>query len=128
MKDSVMQWWRYSGAFLICTAVFHLLFGTFVGIPALRGIVSEGIFNTIGTDLERNAVVWFLVSGVLLLLLGQFARYYTRQHDRPVPRFVGWYLLVTSIAGIVLIPLSGFWLLFPQGLLILLATGPEPQA
>ncbi len=31
---------------------------------------------------------------------------------RPLPSFIGWELLVLSVAGLLVMPVSGFWLVF----------------
>jgi hypothetical protein len=40
---------------------------------------------------------------------------------KPAPLFLGYYLLTLSVAGCLIIPVSGFWLFIPQAFVIIFA-------
>lgn len=79
------------GVALIVTGVIH----TFVGVAAygstLADIAGEGIFNAIGSNPgpTRDAALWFLVTGVSLIVLGRLARWAQRATGT-LPRSLGW--------------------------------------
>lgn len=107
---------RLSGWLLIITGLLHTASGLVSGYPYLISIVQAGVVNAVAPSLERAYLVWFLVAGVGLILSGLLALGY----DRPLPASVGWGLLGLSVVGVLLMPTSGFWLLIPQAVYILL--------
>lgn len=89
------------------------------------GIHRAGYLDTIGRDPERNAALWYLTTGALLVVLGQHARS-TQERTGELPRSLGWGLLAISGPGVVLLPASGFWLVLGQGLLVLSGARRKP--
>ena len=118
---------RYVGQLLMGTGVLH----TMIGVPAFRKTLAQihraRYLGTIGRDPERNAVLWYLTTGALLVVLGQLARS-TRERTGEVPRSLGWGLLAISVPGVVLLPASGFWLVLGQALLVLSPARRGPDA
>jgi hypothetical protein len=43
----------------------------------------------------------------------------TARAERPLARLIGWNLLATGLAGVVVMPVSGFWLLLALAPLLL---------
>ncbi len=70
---------------------------------SFAGIVRRGIFNTVGTDAFTAAVAWFLLS------IGELEK----APSRRLPRSLGWALCFVILIGVVLMPVSGFWLALP---------------
>ncbi len=85
-----MKLWRWSGIFLIITGALHSVVGLLIGWEILLDIWSEGVINTIHTQYDRNTIFWFLFSGVFLILLGHFSRWFIRKEQKSLQRFVGW--------------------------------------
>ena len=104
-----MQGPKLSAYLLIATGVLHNAIGFTIGAPVLGEIVREGFFNTIGMQPDRNAAFWFLLSGFALMLMGLLLL-----ELRHIPKAFAWSLLTLSLMGVVLMPLSGFWLVLPQ--------------
>ncbi len=75
-----------------------------------------------GWDMWRDIIMAyafvFFVGGILLLLGGTL-QYYIRKEQKPVPLFLGYSLLLVSVVGYILLPLSSFWLLIPQALIMI---------
>ncbi len=111
-----MRLWKYSGIFLALTGALHNFLGTILGWEALLRIAAGGYFSSVEFF---NGVFWFLIVGFALILLGHLSHWIIQSTNAPLPSFVGWYLLIVSVIGIFLMPVSGFWLLAPQGLIIL---------
>ena len=61
---------------------------------------------------KGHTLLFFFVGGILLLLGGTL-QYYIRKEQKPVP------LLLVSVVGYILLPLSSFWLLIPQALIMI---------
>ena len=71
-----------------------------------------------GSHADRDAAVWFLVSGVLLIPLGQLSRW-AQQQTGTLPAFLGWTLLGVAAAVGILMPVSGWPLVAVAGGLLL---------
>jgi len=103
----------WKGLWLIAVSVVHTIFGLVVFSEPLVSIVRRGVFNSVGTDPLTGAVVWFLLFGFALFLAGLSIAELERQSTRPLPRSLGWALLFVILVGVVLMPVSGFWLALP---------------
>ena len=115
---------RWIGRWLIAVAVLHTLFALVVFKAPLAQIVEAGVFDTVGRDPLRGAVVWFVLFGAMSLLLGLAIDAMEKAKLR-LPSAIGICLLLLAIIGVVLMPSSGFWLLFPPALYTVLK---RPQA
>ncbi len=109
--------WKHSGTFLWATGVVHSVFGLGAMWQSHVAIMSGGV----GNDTGRELAFWFLVCGILLIFFGLTLQYYLRATQRPAPAFLGWCLLVFTIVGCAVVPVSGFWLFLPQALIIIAA-------
>lgn len=116
-----MKLWRFSGIFLILTGVLHTIVAILISKEIFADIITDGLINSIGEDYARNYAFWFLICGIFLLLFGQLLHYYIKKENRPAPAFFGYSLLVFTIAGCLIVPVSGFWLFLPQALIIIIA-------
>ena len=103
----------------MATGGLHLLVAVAGGWDAWRNIIQDGFADSIGKDAERAYAFWFLMGGILLLFWGSTLQYYIRKEQKPVPLFLGYSLLLVSVVGYILLPLSSFWLLIPQALIMI---------
>ena len=115
------------GQLLMGTGALHTVIGVLGFRRTLVEIHRGRYLNTIGRDPERNAVLWYLTTGALLVILGQLARS-AQARTGEVPRSLGWGLLSISVPGVVLLPASGFWLVLGQALLVLTKARRNPAA
>ena len=81
-------------------------------------VIQDGVIAAFEPDPWRMTMFWFLAFGFLLLALGALAHHLERQ-DLGLPRWFGWFLIVLGVTGGLCIPVSGFWLVVPQGWLVL---------
>ena len=81
-------------------------------------IIMDGFAASIGMMRKGHTLLFFFVGGILLLLGGTL-QYYIRKEQKPVPLFLGYSLLLVSVVGYILLPLSSFWLLIPQALIMI---------
>ncbi len=110
---------RWIGHWLIGTATIHTVFALVVYAEIWSKIISAGVWNTVGTDPEIGAAVLFLLWGLLYYVLGFTVDGLEKREINPLPSSLGWGLLLNGIVAIVLIPESGFWLLFPPAIAII---------
>ncbi|MEO7501831.1 MAG: DUF6463 family protein [Gemmatimonadaceae bacterium] len=105
---------RWVGRWIIGVGVMHILIGFVLFAAPLREIVAAGLWNTLnpGTP-TRYLAFWFLFGGVATIIVGYLADWIERVAGRRLPRPLGWGLLAITLTGVIVTPLSGFWLLFP---------------
>ncbi len=114
-----MNWKKRSGILLILTSIIHILIGIIVFREPLVEIFHAGLFNSIAFHYNRATIFWFLMSGVLMFIIGHLMHWLANDLGRELPKFLGWHMLCLSIVGAFFLPISGFWLLLPQALIIL---------
>lgn len=120
-----MKAWKYAGHFLIATGIIHNAIGFIMGWPTLTSIARDGFVNTINTEMDRNAIFWFLFTGFLLMIMGGLYQDRIKESNQPLPAKQGYYLLILSVIGAIMMPVSGFWIVIPQALIIILAKRSE---
>ena len=115
------------GKSLVVVGLIHLSFG-FIFMRSVLGVLwGEGLFNTVNGQPPREMVFWFLVSGFLTLIIGGLVDR-LESSGLGLPVFLPWSFLSLVIIGIVIMPISGIWLLVPPtiGMFIRLrSTSPE---
>ncbi|MEH6630542.1 MAG: DUF6463 family protein [Halopseudomonas aestusnigri] len=106
--------YRWIGRWIIGVAIIHMGF-TFVLFPEhINRIFSEGFFNTGLIDFKIGKAVWFFLFGVPLLIVGYMIDYEEKRQTMPPFREIPIILLfLMTFLGVVLIPTSGFWLMIP---------------
>lgn len=114
---------RISGYLLLVTGLLHTLNGVVGGYSYLNAMARDGLIGTVSASPEREALFWFLIAGVALFLMGLLALGY----DRPLPASFGWGLLVLSVLGAFMLGPSGFLLIIPQALYILVVSQRVPN-
>lgn len=108
----------WKGWWLLTVAAIHTVFAAVVFPPQLEEIVRRGVIDSVGTDPMVGAVVWFVLFGAVLALLG-WAVLLVERHMAPTPgalRPLGLGVLALALLGIALMPASGFWLVLPPAL------------
>lgn len=103
---------RWIGRWIVGVGILHTLFGVIMGVSTLWAISHEGVWNSIDGHPGRPEVFWFLTSGFLIILLGALVDWLEGRGLTP-PRFFGWSFLALLVVMIVLMPVSGVWLLVP---------------
>ncbi|MFI9345823.1 DUF6463 family protein [Streptomyces sp. NPDC052773] len=98
-------------------AVAHILVGVTAACPHWTGIVSEGVWNTVGNDDEgRMMALWFMVGGIALVGFALLARR-SVVTTGTLPAELGWILLALGAPVSLMEPVSGGWSLIVIGLL-----------
>lgn len=112
---------RWIGRWLIGISIFHTVVAALIFGKDLVAVARRGEFHTIGTDPTAGAAIWFLLFGVLLFLCGLAIDALEQASPRPLPKTIGWALLALGLMGVIIMPLSGFWLAFPPAIAIIAA-------
>lgn len=102
-----MKWPAY---WMMTLAVIHSSLAMVLYGQTYSRFFSDGFFGAVANDLDRLAV-WFLVAGGLMFLIGNILL-----NTEVASRSVGVTLGLIAIAGGLLIPASGFWLILPPAL------------
>lgn len=116
---------KNSGNLLIGTGVIHNALGFVLGKSILTEIINGGLINSITTQMDRRAIFWFLFGGFMMMILGKFMQDYLNESSKQLPISLGYYLLALSIIGCIMMPVSGFWLVVPQAIIIIVASGKK---
>ncbi|RSZ56596.1 molecular chaperone GroEL [Massilia atriviolacea] len=112
MKHWISRW-------LLGVAFLHTLFAFVVLGPFMLKMLGDGLFNSVKTDTTAGVTAWFFLFGVLLVLLA-LPLHALEKAGMALPKSLGWGLSGMAVLGVVLMPDSGFWLVFPPALAIML--------
>ncbi|MET1005649.1 MAG: DUF6463 family protein [Propionibacteriaceae bacterium] len=109
------------GPVLLGIGVIHLAFTPFFQ-PAFGSLVVAGLTRTPATSTllryAQESGFWYVVCGVGVLLLGGLAWWIERQVPA-LPTGLGVALVVLSLCGLLLGPVTGFWLFLVPAALVL---------
>ena len=112
---------RLSGPLLMATGVLDLLYVLVFHSRQLTAIAGDGFFGAVElvpAQLDRETAFWHLAFGTTVLILGALVRW-AQARTGTLPAFLGWSLLAFGMAGAALMPVSGFWAVLPQAVLML---------
>lgn len=116
-----MKYWKFSGVLLSATGIIHIIVAITQEWNIYKELFFDGLINSIGNNLHKALSFWFFIIGKILILFGQTLQYYINKEQMPAPLFLGYSLIIFSIVGCFIVPLSGFWLFIPQALIIIFA-------
>ncbi len=105
---------KYLSELIFGTALLHTVVGLLLGWDQLRAIASSGFINAIDPHFDRVAIFWFLSYGLLLFVIGGMVKS-MQQSAVQLPSWLPWVFWGMAIPSVILMPISGFWLLFPIG-------------
>jgi len=109
---------NWKGIWIIVVALLHTLFGISSFTKELQEIGQQGFINGIN-NIEQSLAAWFLLFGCLLFVIGLLVLC-IEKYGQAVPKAAAIVLLVINCLGVTLMPASGFWLLFPPLVAMLL--------
>ncbi len=107
------------GRWLVGVAVLHTLFGLAIGTQAMADIARRGVFDSVGEDPMVGVIVWFLLFGAVMALLGMAVTVLERAANFQGARGLGIGTALLALAGVILMPASGFWLAFPPAIALM---------
>jgi hypothetical protein len=99
------------GKSVIGIGLIHSVFGLVVFRQIVGVLAGEGLLNTVNGEPDRERAFWFLFTGFIWLILGALIDWLEKGRDT-LPAFLGWSFLVMTSTGVLIMPISGFWLFF----------------
>lgn len=118
---------RLSGPLLMATGVLDLLYVLVFHFRQLAAIAGDGFFGAVEFDpsqLDRETAFWHLTFGAMVVILGGLV-HWTQSRTGTLPSFLGCSLLALGLFGAILVPVSGFWLVLPQAVIMLVVAWRE---
>lgn len=103
---------NWQGNWIIAVSAIHTLFAVVVFSADYRSLYDNGIFNSLSTD-RSAAAVWFFLFGQVLFIVGLLIKYFEKHINHQIPVSISLNLLLLTLIGITIMPDSGFWLMFP---------------
>ena len=98
------------GKFIVTVGIIHAVFGLVVFRGTLNILLAEGLINTVNGQPDRELAFWFIAFGILAILLGALTDWCERRRVG-LPQFLGWSLLGFTALLLLIMPISGAWLL-----------------
>ncbi|MBC3193485.1 hypothetical protein H7X46_20700 [Pseudonocardia sp. C8] len=107
---------RCAGFWTVVLAAVHVAATPVVYRDSARSIVDAGVLGALDADpaqaTVRGAAFWYATAGLLLGLVGAGVTAAERRGDG-VPRGFAPAMAATGLWGVLLTPVSGFWLFLP---------------
>lgn len=116
------------GRCLMAIALLHSVYALWKYGDPLLDIANRGFYDSVAGDPNRAAATWFVLFGAGLFMLGQAVAALEKIHATHTLKPLGLALLTVACVGVVLMPASGFWLVFPLGAVLFLRRAPLTQA
>lgn len=113
---------NWIGKWVMFVALAHTAFGIMLFGGVYRELLARGLYNAVSSE-KIGLAVWFALFGVLLFVVGLLLSALESNRSR-IPGSVGIALLLLTVLGIVLMPVSGFWLMLPAIAVIMLKKTP----
>ena len=89
-------------------------------------IFDSRVFNSVVGNPVIGAFVWSVMFGCVAVI-GGMAVDTLEKVSVKIPQILGWSLLALAIMGVVLVPVSGFWLLFPAAITVIARDSRLPR-
>ncbi len=111
------------GALIVGIGVLHQLVGLVMGRAVLLDLLRAGVVGQVGSDPLRAAIVWSLFFGFLLIFCGLVLHRLEASGTRPTRTLALGFGTLCAL-GVVLMPVSGFWLGFVPAVQLWRRAGP----
>jgi uncharacterized protein DUF6463 len=121
---------RLCGPLLMATGALDLLYVLVFHARQVAAIAQNGFFNAVDpspsfSTFDRETAFWHLMFGAIALILGGLV-HWSQDRTGTLPSFLGWSLLALGLAGVVLMPFSGFWMILPLAVLMVVVARRGP--
>ena len=108
------------GDVVTATGLLHIALGALSFAGPLGDMARAGVINSMRAFADRQATLWYFVAGGFLLTAGLTIRW-IRKRTGVAPLPLGWGLIVIAAIGAAVAPVSGFWLVLVEGVLLVVA-------
>lgn len=105
MKTWISKW-------LIFVAAGHTAFGVMFFGNTYVEMFSKGLIGSVNSE-GTAAAAWFMLFGFLLFILSLLIAVIEKHETLEVPNLIATSLFTLTTIGVILIPASGFWLVYP---------------
>ncbi len=102
---------RWKGIWIIAVSILHTIFAIVSYGAVYKKMINDGFIDSVNS-VHSGVATWFLLFGILMFALGLMTYFYEKTGNQ-IPKSIAFTLLVLTILGAALMPVSGFWLLFP---------------
>ncbi len=117
---------NWQGNWIIAVSACHTLFAVIMFAAEYSSLYDNGIINSLTTD-RSAAAVWFFLFGQALFITGLLIKHFDSVNDNRVPLSVSLNLLLLTVMGITIMPDSGFWLMLPPLISLLMQHRQRPN-
>lgn len=105
MKAWISKW-------LIFVAVGHTIVGMMLFGNIYTEMLSTGLVSSVISE-KTAAATWFLLFGFLLFITSLLISVIEKHEALEIPISIGISLFLLTTLGVILMPASGFWLVYP---------------
>ena len=119
-----MKFWV--GKALVFIGGIHIVYGVYHFHCELLAFIRSGVWNAAVKETDGPLAFWFIGIGFLAALLG-FLTDWVEKKVGVLPPFLGRVLLIYSIVGVILLPVSGIWLILITSVFAILKSQPEKK-
>ncbi len=113
---------KWIGKWVMFVALGHTAVGVAFFGSVYRELLARGLYNTINSE-KAGLAVWFALFGAVLFVVGMLISA-LESNNSSIPKSVSFALFLITVLGVVLMPVSGFWLMFPAIAVILMKKAP----
>lgn len=106
------------GKWLVFVAAGHTVVGIMLFGNTYMEMISQGLVGTVTSE-KTAAAAWFLLFGFLLFITSILIAVIEKQASLEIPKLIGVLLFILTTIGVILMPASGFWLVYPAAIAIL---------
>lgn len=89
---------------LMGIGLLHSVVGFMAGSPTLRDMARDGLWNSMRSEPgppSRTLLLWFLLSGFFLILLGHLGLWVERRLKQPLPTFFAVEFLIVAVLALI---------------------------
>ena len=105
MKTWISKW-------LIFVSAGHTITGVIFFGNTYMEMFSKGIVGSVNSE-GTAAAAWFMLFGFLLFVLSLLISVIEKHETLDIPNSIAISLFTLTTIGVVLMPVSGFWLVYP---------------
>jgi hypothetical protein len=117
---------NWQGNWIIAVSAGHTLFAVIMFAAEYSSLYDNGIINSLSTD-RSAAAVWYFLFGQVLFIVGLLIKHFNSVNNSLVPLSVSLNLLLLTLVGITLMPESGFWLILPPAISLIIQHRKKQQ-
>ena len=110
MKTWISKW-------LIFVSAAHTVVGVMLFRDTYLEMISKGLVGSVTSEITA-AASWFLLFGFLFFITSLLLSVIEKNDSLEIPNSIGISLLILTTIGVILMPVSGFWLVYPAAIAI----------